>query len=873
MSKPYRSINTKHTFRFFCFLAGAGITLILLAMMPTSYAFADGPTITGATDITVEATSTSGAMVTFSVAATDPVDGIIFPICTPPSGNLFALGTTTVTCTVTNSVASTTQATFGVGVVDTTPPYITPPADQTFLSTGMLTDPAGLVLATSTDAVDHNPSITYFPTSFAIGTTTVTWTATDAAGNMSTTTSNVGIVEAVMITIRNGATVVFSGAVALPASNAVPVDIAPTSTSSTVAVPARSLLSVLETLDTAQNEFAITDLQYFSSFDSFFINCITITDNTNPLCGSWQYAVNGTAPSVGTDHFVLENGDIVFLYFGSPRQVLLSTTAATVSIPFTATAQKYDPMNNTYVATTGVTIGVTQPDPDNPWNPIEIATSTVDVNGQAVFILNAVGTYGVGIKEDYYFPLTTLTVANPISSSGGASGGSAGSSGVSVFANINIQNAINFLASNQNPDGSIGSSILYSDWAAIALSAAGESQAKARLKNYLLGAGFNTDFGSRTADLERRAMALMSLGVSPYEGTQTDFIGRIVSAFDGTQIGDANIFNDDIFALFPLLKAGYSGSDEVVDKTLRFIISKQSANGSWDSVDLTAAAIQALTLAQRVGGLGVDLPSRVDSAGQAAKTFLRNSQDQNGGFGNNTISTAWAIQAINALGDSVPSWEKNGKNPLNFLASKQANDGGMEDASNNAGTRIWTTAFAIPAALGKTWEEILSGFSRPAVQTAPITNSQIETNNSTTTPETATSTLTILPNENATSSLVSRLPEQSATSTAELDLPVGKNGIQKISAPQTIPAAKTKIISSSAAGIEKPVENQKALASSPDTSRINETSKLKAQISAPLVVKNINADQAAKTIFYASGGGTIILGLYLGWKFLIKFLF
>jgi hypothetical protein len=607
-----------------------------------------------------------------------------------------------------------------------------------------------------------------------------------------------------------------------------------------------------------------------------FLNSISSYENDYSNGIYWQWFSNSQYGPVALNSHNLESGENLLLTYGiNPLRISAATTTPTINSTTTISVEEFGGF-------------------DASWNPVwsAAASSTFIVNGQEIFSANGslnlfiatTSPYSVlGRKPSYIDSQTIIltgqagenqTQNEPDQNNGGASEGSAGSSGASsVLANINIQNAINFLAANQNPDGSIGSSILYSDWAAIALSAAGESQAKTGLKNYLLGAGFNTDFGSRTADLERRAMALMSLGVNPYEGTQTDFIGRIVSAFDGTQIGDANIFNDDIFALFPLLKAGYSGSDEVVDKTLRFIISKQSANGSWDSVDLTAAAIQALTLAQKVGGLGAGLASQVDSALQAAKTFLRNSQDQNGGFGNNTISTAWAIQAINALGDSVPSWEKNGKNPLNFLASKQANDGGMEDADVNAGTRIWTTAFAIPAALGKTWEEILSGFSRPAVQTAPITNSQREINNSTTTPETATSTLTILPNENATSTPVSGLPEQSATSTAELNLPVGKNGIQEISAPQTMPAAKTKIISSSAADIAKPVENQKVLASSPDTSQISETSNLKAQISASLVVKNIHASQAAKTIFYASGGGTIILGLYLGWKFLVKFLF
>ncbi|HEY4640883.1 MAG TPA: HYR domain-containing protein [Thermoanaerobaculia bacterium] len=69
-------------------------------------------------DITVEATSPTGTPVTFTVTATD---GAVQ--CTPESGSLFPLGTTTVNCTATNGTGST-NGSFTVTVVDTTPPEI-----------------------------------------------------------------------------------------------------------------------------------------------------------------------------------------------------------------------------------------------------------------------------------------------------------------------------------------------------------------------------------------------------------------------------------------------------------------------------------------------------------------------------------------------------------------------------------------------------------------------------------------------------------------------------------------------------------------------------------------------------------------------------
>lgn len=75
-------------------------------------------------------------------------------------------------------------------VVDTTAPVITAPATQTYEATGPSTTPV-LDPATATDNLDGTPTITPDVTTFPLGTTTVTWTATDDAGNTSTVTSEV----------------------------------------------------------------------------------------------------------------------------------------------------------------------------------------------------------------------------------------------------------------------------------------------------------------------------------------------------------------------------------------------------------------------------------------------------------------------------------------------------------------------------------------------------------------------------------------------------------------------------------------------------------------------------------------------------------
>ncbi|MBV8518046.1 MAG: HYR domain-containing protein [Acidobacteria bacterium] len=81
---------------------------------------AEPPVLNLPGNITAEATSPSGAVVNYTVTAT--ADGVV--ACTPPSGSTFALGTTTVNCTATNSAGSTSGS-FTVTVVDTTPPVVT----------------------------------------------------------------------------------------------------------------------------------------------------------------------------------------------------------------------------------------------------------------------------------------------------------------------------------------------------------------------------------------------------------------------------------------------------------------------------------------------------------------------------------------------------------------------------------------------------------------------------------------------------------------------------------------------------------------------------------------------------------------------------
>ena len=75
-------------------------------------------------NITAEATSPAGAIVSYNATATDARDTNVVVNCAPPSGSTFALGGTTVNCSATNSRNKTAEGSFSITVVDTTAPFV-----------------------------------------------------------------------------------------------------------------------------------------------------------------------------------------------------------------------------------------------------------------------------------------------------------------------------------------------------------------------------------------------------------------------------------------------------------------------------------------------------------------------------------------------------------------------------------------------------------------------------------------------------------------------------------------------------------------------------------------------------------------------------
>jgi len=150
------------------------------------------PTLNLPSDMTVEATSASGALVTYSASASDNLDASPSFNCIPASGSTFVLGTTMVNCTATDHADNVALGNFNITVQDTTGPVIEFHADVTAEATSASGAIVNYTSPATSDAVDGPGVATCSPapgSTFALGDTTVTCNATDSAGNAASPTN------------------------------------------------------------------------------------------------------------------------------------------------------------------------------------------------------------------------------------------------------------------------------------------------------------------------------------------------------------------------------------------------------------------------------------------------------------------------------------------------------------------------------------------------------------------------------------------------------------------------------------------------------------------------------------------------------------
>lgn len=138
---------------------------------------------------TSTAPNVCSAVVTYATpSASDNCPGVTVG-CSPSSGSVFMKGTTTVTCTATDTSSHTASCSFTVTVEDHQPPSITCPGNVNTTENSPGSGCATVTYTTPTPS-DNCPGATAMcappsGTCFAIGTTTVTCTAMDTSANTS----------------------------------------------------------------------------------------------------------------------------------------------------------------------------------------------------------------------------------------------------------------------------------------------------------------------------------------------------------------------------------------------------------------------------------------------------------------------------------------------------------------------------------------------------------------------------------------------------------------------------------------------------------------------------------------------------------------
>ncbi|MEK7572545.1 MAG: hypothetical protein AAB493_01675 [Patescibacteria group bacterium] len=349
------------------------------------------------------------------------------------------------------------------------------------------------------------------------------------------------------------------------------------------------------------------------------------------------------------------------------------------------------------------------------WNPavggkIIIGSNTYNLDENGTYSLQIADANPVIVKaqKDKYIDSKELTITPvvPVETTPSPSIARGGGGGIltatiptpTVKAKFDLKKSFEFIISQQKEDGSFGED-LYTDWTAIALASGNNQEQIIKLVKYF---GESKITGTLLTDYERHAMALMVLGLNPYNTNGENYIKKITDSFDGKQFGNANEDNDDIFALIVLKNAGFLPEEKIIADDLAFVLNRQKENGSWDeSVDMTGAAIQALVLFNQ--------NEQVKNAIVKAKEFLKQNQKDTGGW-NNVSSTAWAIGGILALSEKPEDWIKNNNTPLDYLALNQDTDGGIKNEYLQ--NRIWETAYTLAALSGKTWNQTMQKFEK-----------------------------------------------------------------------------------------------------------------------------------------------------------------
>jgi hypothetical protein len=256
------------------------LVVLVTAALAIPAALAVVPVLTTPGNLSAEATSPGGASVSFPVTSSDPAAP---PSCAPGSGSVFPLGDTLVSCSATN-VDGTVSASFTVHVADTTAPSVSTPGGVTVEATSAA-GASATYSASASDAVSGSLTPTCAPASgsaFAIGSTPVTCTATDGAGNTGTGTFSVNVVDttppALVVPSDQAATTTAPGGIAVTYPAATATDVVDGAVTPTCSPASGSVFPV----GTTTVSCSATDAHGNPGSGSFKVT-VTLIDNTPPV--------------------------------------------------------------------------------------------------------------------------------------------------------------------------------------------------------------------------------------------------------------------------------------------------------------------------------------------------------------------------------------------------------------------------------------------------------------------------------------------------------------------------------------------------------------------------------------------------------------
>ncbi|OGF52524.1 hypothetical protein A3I27_02825 [Candidatus Giovannonibacteria bacterium RIFCSPLOWO2_02_FULL_43_11b] len=276
--------------------------------------------------------------------------------------------------------------------------------------------------------------------------------------------------------------------------------------------------------------------------------------------------------------------------------------------------------------------------------------------------------------------------------------------------------------------GNVDQSIAYlktktpNPWITMALSAVGENPDVDYLKSFV---------GASASDYEAAILALTAAGKDPRSFPNENFVQKLKSFYSNGQIGDPSLLNDDIFGLLALLAAGEPIGDEVASGAKNFIVQNQKEDGGWafalstgSDTNMTSMTLMALLEAGA---------SKTDANISKAVGYLKDAQNSDGGFpydpkssfgtSSDASSDAWALSALNKLGEDLNGWKKDGQGPSEHLSGLEAPSGYFEfqKGSGEDAFSLVTTSYAVIALSGKYYP-----VSKIALQENPSVSFKIE---------------------------------------------------------------------------------------------------------------------------------------------------